>query len=201
MSGAMKALAVTGLLAAVGSGWAMADPLVLPPPGYSYKSAAGCPFDGKAYAPCDDQMQRLATAVGTAKADGKVLLIVLGADWCPWCRSLEKLIPSADVLARKDPEFDFAGRFAFTNIAVSALTGGKRVSVPSGIAVDDLLIGSSGAARKTQGIPYLVVLDPASGRVYHRDTGDLEDAFNVEQTHDVAKLRQALRTAYVALRP
>ena len=177
------------------------DALTVPPQGYAYAATAGCPFAGKSYAPCEDQMQRLAGALEKAKADGKLLLIVLGADWCPWCRSLEKLLPTDQVLARKDAQFDYAGAFAYTNIATSALNDGKRVTVPSGAAVEALLFGRSRAPRASRSIPYFVIVDPRSGDVYHRDTGDLEDTFNVEQTHDAAKIRDVLRQAHAQLRP
>lgn len=180
---------------------AMADALIIPPPGYSYAAAADCPFAGASYAPCEDQMQRLATALEKARGEGKLLLIVLGADWCPWCRSLEKLLPTADVLARKDGQFDYAGTFAYTNIAVSAVAQGKKVAIPSGTTVEALLLGHSKVKRQSRSIPYIIVLDPTSGDVFHRGTGDLEDTFNVAQTHDVAKIRDLLRTAHAQLRP
>ena len=188
-------------LAVVSPPRSMADALIIPPPGYTYAAAADCPFAGVSYTPCEDQMQRLAGATEIAKTDGKLLLLVLGADWCPWCRSLEKLLPTNDVLARKDGQFDYAGTFAYTNIAVSAVAKGKKVAIPSGTAAETLLLGRSRIKRQSRSIPYLIVLDPKSGDVFHRDTGDLEDTFNVSQTHDVAKIRDVLRVAHAQLRP
>jgi thiol-disulfide isomerase/thioredoxin len=189
------------LFAALVPAYANADALVVPPPGYTYTATAGCPFAGVSYAPCDDQMQRLAGALDKARAEDKLLLIVLGADWCPWCRSLEKLLPSSEVLTRLDAQFDYAGRYRYTNIATSAVANGKRVAVPSGMAVESFLLGRSKVPRVSQGIPYLVILDPKSGEVVHQGTGDLEDTFNVAQTHDTAKIRDVLRAAHAELRP
>lgn len=177
------------------------DALVVPPPGYAFAAPADCPFAGVSYAPCEDQMQRLARAADKARAEGKLLLIVLGADWCPWCRSLEKVLPTADVLARKDTEFDYAANYAYTNIATSAVSKGKRIAIPSGNAVETLMFGRSKVRRQSNSIPYIIVLDPKSGAVFHRGTGDLEDTFNVAQTHDVKKIRDVLRAAHAQLRP
>lgn len=177
-----------------------ADDLKLPPPGYVFRAPAQCPFAGVTYAPCEDQMQRLANAAATAKADNKLLLIVLGADWCPWCRSLETMIPSAKVLGHKSEGFDYGARFALTNIATSAVAGAKRIDIASGLAVEDWLLARSGTPRQSDAIPYLAVLDPVSGKVTHRATGDLQDPWDVAQTHDAEKLRAALREAYATLR-
>jgi glutaredoxin len=177
------------------------DVLAVPPPGYTYAPAADCPFAGVTYTPCEDQMQRLASATDKAKAEGKLLLIVLGADWCPWCKSLEKLLPSGDVLARKDAQFDYAATYAYTNIATSAVAKGKRIAIPSGTAVETLLFGRSKMKRQSNSIPYIIVLDPKSGAVFHRGMGDLEDTFNVAQAHDVTKIRDLLRAAHAQLRP
>ena len=106
-----------------------------------------------------------------------------------------------DVLARKDGQFDYAGTFAYTNIAVSAVAKGRKIAIPSGTAVEGLLLGRSRIKRQSRSIPFFIVLDPKSGDVFHRGTGDLEDTFNVAQTHDVAKIRDLLRTAHAQLRP
>ena len=111
------------------------------------------------------------------------------------------MLPTTDVLARKDGQFDYADAFTYTNIAVSAVAKGKKIAIPSGAAVEALLLGRSKMKRQSRSIPYLIVLDPKSGDVFHRDTGDLEDTFNVAQTHDVVKIRDVLRAARAQLRP
>ena len=174
--------------------------LVVPPAGYSYQAVVDCPFPGVVYQACEDQMQRLATNLAAAKAEGKLLLVVLGADWCPWCRALERLLPSDQVLARKDELFDFPARYAITNIATSAVSKGKKVPVPSGEAVVSLLMSHANAARP-RSIPYLVIIDPKSGGVVHRNSADLEDPWNKDGGHDASKIREELRAAYATLRP
>ena len=178
-----------------------ADPLVVPPAGYAYTPTDGCPFDGVAYHACEDQMQRFASALAAAKAQEKVLLVVLGADWCPWCRALDKMLPTDKVLGFKDERFDFPARYAIVNIAVSASAKGKRVRVPSGEAVSDLVMARA-KGKKPAGIPYFLIVDPKSGAASHRKTDDLEDPFdNKSSGHDPEKIREALKAAYAQLRP
>ena len=179
---------------------AVADPLALPPAGYAYQSTTDCPFPGVVYMACEDQMQRLAGALATARAEDKVLLVVIGADWCPWCRALEKLLPTDQILGRKDGLFDFTARYAMTNIATSAVTKGKKTVVPSGEAAVDLLMARAGAPRP-RAIPYLVIIDPKTGNVAHRKSSDLEDPWNKEGGHDAGRVREFLRAAYAQLRP
>lgn len=194
---AVSALLVAGLAAASP---VRADPLVVPPAGYTYAATQGCPFDGVAYHACEDQMQLFATAMAAAKSQDKVLLVVLGADWCPWCRALDKMLPTDKVLGHKDEKFDFSARYAIVNIAVSASAKGKRVRVPSGEAVADLVMAQA-KAKRPNGIPYFMIVEPKSGGVIHRKTDDLEDPFdNKSSGHDPEKLREALKDAYAQLR-
>lgn len=192
---------LAGLILASPAGQLRAEDLSVPPPGYTYRAPAECPFPTVRYAACEDQMQRLADALAKAKSQGKLLLVVMGADWCPWCKSLHELLPSDKVLSHTGDGFDYAGRYTHTHIATSAVAGGKRVGISSGIAAEDLLVARSGAPRQTRSIPYLAIVDPASGKVLHRGMDDLEDSWNVEQAHDPAKLRQVLRDSHAKLRP
>ena len=192
---AMSGVHVASLPAAAPAG------LTVPPPGYVYTATAECPFPGEVYQACEDQMQRFAAALQAAKAEGKLLLVVLGADWCPWCRALDKLLPTDQVLARKDEQFDYAGRYAMVNIAVSAVAKGKRITVPSGEAVAALVM-SRAKGKRSGGIPDLLIIDPRSGDAINRKTDDLEDTWsNKGGGHDAAKVRDALREAHAKLRP
>ena len=53
------------------------------------------------------------------------------------------------------------------------------------------------------GIPYLLIVDPRSGAVVHRQTGDLEDTWSNTGGggHDPEKIRDVLRAAHAKLRP
>lgn len=179
---------------------ARASELTVPPAGYAYRETTGCPFPTVVYAACEDQMQRLGKGLAAAKADGKLLLIVIGADWCPWCRALEKILPTDKVLGRKDALFDFTSTYAYINIATSAVVNGKRQPVPSGEAAQAFVM-SRAEGKIGRAIPYLIIVDPRSGKVVHSGAAHLEDTWNIEGGHDPAKVRELLRAAHEKLRP
>jgi thiol-disulfide isomerase/thioredoxin len=189
-------LTVGGLLSAP----VHASDLIVPPANYAYAPAADCPYAGVVYQACEDQMQRFASAFQAAKAEKKVLLVVIGADWCPWCRVLEKLLPTDQVLSRKDELFDFPARYAMVNIAESAITHGKKASVPSGEAVYALLLARAGKPRP-RAIPHLMIVDPKSGQVVDLKSSEVVDPWNKDGGHDAGMIREALRAAYAKLRP
>ncbi|MFM2423209.1 MAG: Thioredoxin-like [Pseudomonadota bacterium] len=163
------------------------------PSAYSYKEADGCqgaPQRPASYPPCIDQMAAFTAAVREAKAQKRVLLVVFGADWCPWCKALDKSLPSADVLEHPD----LKGRIDLKKIALSAIIDGKRVSVPSGQAVLDWILDTS-TGDLPAGIPSFAIVDPSrSGRSIVRETVPFEDNRD-GRGHDPAKIRAALLTA------
>ncbi len=51
-----------------------------------------CDDTGKVYKACADQGAVYDKALAKAMADRKNLVVVLGAEWCPWCLSLHKIL-------------------------------------------------------------------------------------------------------------
>jgi thiol-disulfide isomerase/thioredoxin len=186
----LRALAVTLLVAQPASAaeWQA-------PAGYSYKSVPGCPFPTKAYSACEDQMAVFKAARERAARNGKLLFVIFGADWCPFCRSLDRLTPTADVLGHKD----LAGRFEMVRIAASVIAEGRKMRVPSGVAVmDRILARTPGISAK--GLPFLAVIDPRDdARAFTTNSDDLEGGGG-EPSHDPAKVRALLIKAEQAVR-
>lgn len=172
----------------------------LPPAEYSYETVAGCPLRTKAFAACDDQMAIFTGAVETAVASNQLLFIVFGADWCPWCRSLDRLVPSAEVLGYEGDTLNYKDNFHFIRIATSVVDGrGRRLSVPSGEAVlAEVLTRAPGVVP--QGIPFVAIVNPRSAKVYARDISDLEHNVGNTNGHSPEKIRAMLRQADTALR-
>ncbi len=69
----------------------------LPPADYNYTAPEGlCPREGGKpliYKVCADQMALFTEAVEKAKTENKLLMVKVGATWCPWCHSLHKMVP------------------------------------------------------------------------------------------------------------
>jgi thiol-disulfide isomerase/thioredoxin len=163
-------LGLSALMQPVAAGWE------LPPAGYSFTATPGC--DGPRptstiYDACVDQMALFTRARTEAYGAGKQLLIVFGATWCPSCKSLKAALPSSDVLGRSIDGKALSDRVQLVEIAVSTLALGRVTSVPSGQAVLEGIMAAP-AKVKLRAVPFLVVLDPVSGRTSARNLDDLE---------------------------
>ncbi len=53
--------------------------------------------DGRAiaYDQCSNQMDLYTAAVDRAKAEGKAVLVIIGAEWCGWCRAFDAHLKGA----------------------------------------------------------------------------------------------------------
>lgn len=171
----------------------------LPPQGYEYKPPPACPVATTAYKGCEDQVAILAAALEEAKAQDKLLLVVFGADWCPWCRALDIMIPSEEIMGFKGDGFEYKGRFNFTKIAVSVIAKPKNAPVPSGVTLIDLIAAEAGI-KQAPGIPFIAVINPKTGKVFARDTEDLENNTATSKGHHAEKVRAVLREAEKAVR-
>ena len=61
-------------------------------------SASGLAQDKLGYDPAADPFVQLRDAQSTAAADGKLILIIAGGEWCIWCHYLDAfLVENADV--------------------------------------------------------------------------------------------------------
>lgn len=165
------------------------------PPDYEYNATAGCPIPAKIYAPCEDQMQRFLDAAASAQRKGRFLVIVFGADWCPYCRSFNTVLPGGDVLGHED----FKDKADHINIAVSAISAGKKVDIESGYQVLRWVASKAAGREPMKGIPFIAVIDPRSANAATLNTTGLEIselwAAISGSTYDPAKVRAAIMDA------
>ena len=173
--------------------------LKVPPAGYEYKPSPACPVPTTAYKGCEDQVEVLKAALEEAKRQDKLLLVVFGADWCPWCRALDIMIPSDEIMGFKGDGFDYKARYNFAKIAVSVIAKPRNAPVPSGITLIDLVAADAGI-KKAPGIPFIAVINPKTGKVFARDTEDLENNTATTKGHHAEKVRAVLREAEKAVR-
>lgn len=195
-----RALALAALLvvatpaAQAGEPWAF-------DPGARRPVPEGCvpsmPADVAAYPICEDQVALLDAAIRRAAASGKLLLVELGATWCPYCARLKRALPA--ILAMKaSGGFEPAAAFETVAIGVSTVRKGKKQDVESGLAVLDALMRKAPEAE-VRGWPFLVALDPAdASRVFSRNTADLES--DGPLGYDPERMLDALASAQAYLR-
>lgn len=180
----------------------------LPPVGYAFKQAEPCLEDAAraskpsrpndaAYQVCADQMAVFATGLAEAKASGKLLLVTFGATWCPWCATLQNLLPTKEVLGRTGDALDYGRTFHHIEIGLSTVYKGKKADIPSGEAVLAWTLQRAGGA-KIKSIPFVAVIDPANpDRIWARNLDDVNQAAGQVET---PKLRAQLAAAHAYLK-
>ena len=115
-----------------------------------------------------DAQAQIDRAVAAARADGKRVLLMFGANWCVWCRRLDYVFQNdARVSSELSSRYhlvhvDVGARESDTNRAVAARYG------------DPI----------RQGLPCLVVLDADGGVEHVQETGSLEQG----DRHDPARV-------------
>lgn len=148
------------------------------------RAQAACDDAGKIYRVCSDQGKILDQAAQTARAQGQLLILVIGAEWCPWCVSLHGLLKE---------------RYEGMPVAEIALYR-EHDRLPSGERVQAQLMKGAGLKKEPRGIPQIVVYDPKTQRAVFIDTGDLEQNTATQKGHDPAKVAAAVRDAARSLR-
>jgi thiol:disulfide interchange protein len=113
-----------------------------------------------------DAKADVAAAVAKAKKEKKRVLVTLGANWCGWCRALDRLFTKNEAVAAQ-----LAAGYVPVKVDVGRMT--KNVE----------LAASWGADPKT-GVPLLVVLDGTGKAVKVQETGSLESG----KRHDPEKV-------------
>jgi hypothetical protein len=117
------------------------------------------------YDPHADAFAQLDSAVAAAKADGKLVLLISGGDWCSWCHYLAAFL-------EREPALDAALHDVF---------------VVQKIYVGDENLNKEFFARlpKAAGAPHFWVLSPDGEVLKSQDTLPLEDG---AKSYDRAKL-------------
>lgn len=149
-----------------------------------------CDDSGKVYKICSNQEEIFKSSVAKAKGENKNLVLVLGAEWCPWCLSLHKIL--------HDPAFggEFAKRFVLADIGM--YEGKKKLE--SGLAVFAKLQEAAHSKKKLDGVPLLALMNPQNGKAVLIDTEPLEKNTKTSKGHDPKKVLAALEKAEAKLR-
>lgn len=146
----------------------------------------------KTYKICSDQTIAYKTTLESAKAEGKLILISFGADWCPWCQALHK------TFATPDFQKDYNKSLAVHEIGVFRYD--SRVKIESGVNILKGIVESNGKKMEiVDGYPFLVMLRPKDGKAVFISTGSLEDNSH-GKGHDIKKIKMALNKAMTQLK-
>jgi len=125
-------------------------------PGIAEPSTVRRPLEPDLYDETADAKADVAAAVAKAKKEKKRVLVTLGANWCGWCRALDRLFTRNKAVAA-----ELAAGYVPVKVDVGKMT--KNLDLAKGW----------GADPKT-GVPLLVVLDGTGKAVKVQETGSLE---------------------------
>jgi thioredoxin-related protein len=148
--------------------------------------SAPCDDSGKVYKVCDNQEDSFNSALEQAKKEKKKLVAVIGAEWCPWCMSLHKMLRDPAVINAK-----LARKYRFVDVA---LYSGKT-KLPTGLAVQEKLIQLAKFKGKIDGIPVLAVVNPQNNKAEIINTEPLEKNTETSKGHDPVKVLATLEKA------
>ncbi|MBP7676198.1 MAG: thioredoxin family protein [Thermoanaerobaculia bacterium] len=113
-----------------------------------------------------DAKADVAAAVAKAKKEKKRVLVTLGANWCGWCRALDRLFTKDET------------------VAAQLAAGYVPVKVDVGRMTKNLELAATWGADPKTGVPLLVVLDGNGKAVKVQETGSLESG----KRHDPEKV-------------
>lgn len=153
--------------------------------GFSLSAEAAiekCSDEGKVYKVCSAQDSTFEAALMKAKKESKKVLLVVGADWCPWCISLHHHFENPEV------QREFAEKYVMAEVGLYK----ERDKVPSGEKVLKQVLAYAGKEKAPEGIPLLAVIDPATKKAVFIDTAPLEKNTKTTKGHDPKKLKAAI---------
>ena len=127
-----------------------------PSPGIAAAPAEAKPATPPVYDEAADAKADVAAAVAKAKKEKKRVLVTLGANWCGWCRSLDRTFT-------KDEK-----------VAAAIAKSYVPLKVDVGKINKNLDLTASWGADLKKGVPLLVVLDGTGKAVKVQETGALE---------------------------
>ncbi len=127
-------------------------------------------YSADSYDPAADADKDLEAGKVIAKRDGRKILLLVGGDWCPWCRKLAKYIEDTESVRAV-----LASGYVVQKVNVSDETSNTGFLNPYP-AID--------------GYPHLFILD-ADGKLLHsQDSGELEKSGSYDEAKLLAVLKQ-----------
>lgn len=135
------------------------------------KTSAGKPYDERA-----NGADLVAAAIRQAADGNKHVLLLFGANWCPYCRQLHAMLehdPAVSALVRSS--------FVVVPIDVGTSTRNRNTS----------LIDRYGATVFTDGVPSVVVIDTKGNRLAPTQDNPWSAKNRIEADRVIAFLRKA----------
>jgi thiol:disulfide interchange protein len=118
-----------------------------------------------------DAREQIGAAIARAKKENKRVIIQWGANWCGWCRILDKTFEENGEVRRKL-------NYEYELVRVDVGRFDKHIEIAEAYEAD----------FKSHGIPYLTVLGADGKPIANQETGSLETKVDGKPGHDAAKV-------------
>ncbi len=156
------------------------------------KNTITCDDSRKIYKVCSDQNLSYMKIHAQAVHENKQLVLIFGADWCPWCQSMNKIF--------QDPKFRTAIDATMIPLEIGIYKPSSREQVESGTLVLNHLFKVNKLDRNAyKGIPLIALVKPninsKMDKAIFIKTGDLEKNSKAHKGHDPEKVLKALLSA------
>jgi thiol-disulfide isomerase/thioredoxin len=143
-----------------------------------------CPVAASKYDPCQNQELIYSQALSQAAEKDKKLLLLFGADWCPWCISFQRFLESP-------VNQDLLKNFAVANIAIFH----GRTGSPTGKSVmGKILQMGKLSAGMSDRLPGIAIVDPKNKRAVFLDSLLLRESPD-SKAFDAKKFRESVAKA------
>ena len=156
------------------------------PAGYPAAAAPPpCNDSAKVYKTCSSQQKIYDDALSAAAKERKLLLVEFGFETCPWCLSMSRIFGTPENSLKTAP-------FHIIQIeAVDRKLDGRKVLET---------LQKKDPATKTEGFPFLGLVNPRSGKAILLNTAKMEKNTASSKNHDPEKIFSALNEAAAKIR-
>lgn len=151
----------------------------------SDNTEASCNDNKKIYKVCTDQYRAFENALKKAKASDKLVLVTFGAEWCPWCLSMNQVLNDNKVWKKLE------AKVLRSDIGIYKYDSRKQVETGRKV-LDELLAINKKDPTDYKGIPLLAVVDPKTKKTIFINSGDLEKNTKKKKGHDKAKVTEVI---------
>lgn len=158
--------------------------------------STNCDDSKKIYKICNDQQVTYQKLRAEAIKQKKLVVIVFGADWCPWCKSMHMIFQNDNF------KKDIAPSMIPYEIGVYQYN--SKQPVDSGVSIlNQYLTLNKLNLKDYKSVPLIAVIKPEiniqKDKVMFIKTGDLEKNTATSKGHDSEKVLKAILNAKEAL--
>lgn len=144
-----------------------------------------CNDQKKIYKVCSDQSKTFDKTLKKAIETDKLVLVTFGAEWCPWCLSMNQVLSDKKVWKKLQAKVVRSDIGIYMSNSRKPAESGRKV-------LDELFKVNEKNPSDYKGIPLLAVVNPKTKKTIFINSGDLEKNTKKKKGHDKAKVTEVI---------